>query len=92
MYLAHLAPYLTSTQTQLESELQAVQAENEQLAKGVEGQRDEVERLVGGLEAVIVDLEGANGVMEGVVEGGEIKREALEVESELGSRVRGSRL
>lgn len=41
---------------------------------------------------MITDLEGANSVMEGVVVGGEIKREALEVESELGSRVRGSRL
>ncbi|KAK3178745.1 hypothetical protein OEA41_000882 [Lepraria neglecta] len=92
LYLAHLAPYLTSTQSQLEAELQAVQAENEQLAKGVEGQREEVEKLVSGLETVITDLEGANSVMEGVVEGGEVKREAMEVESELGSRVWGSRL
>ena len=81
-----------STQAQLEAELQAVQAENEQFAKGIEGQREEVEKLVSGLEIVITDLEGANSVMEGVVVGGEIKREALEVESELGSRVRGSRL
>ena len=92
LYLAHLAPYLTSTQSQLEAELQTVQAENEQLAKGVEGQREEVEKLVSGLETVITDLEGANSVMEGVVVGGEVKREAMEVESELGSRVRGSRL
>ena len=41
---------------------------------------------------MITDLEGANSVMEGVVEGGEVKREAMEVERELGSRVRGSRL
>lgn len=91
LYLAHLAPYLTTTQTQLEAELQAVQIENEKLAKAVEGQRDEVERLVGGLEAVIADLEEANGVMGGVVEGGDIRREALEVEGEIAGR-RGSRL
>lgn len=89
LYLAHLAPYLTSTQAQLESELQVVQAENEQLAKGIEGQRDEVERLVSGLEAVIADLEGANGVMEGVVEGAELRREVMEVETEVGGRGRG---
>lgn len=92
LYLAHLAPYLTSTQAQLEAELQTVQAENEQLAKGLEGQGDDVERLISGLEAVIADLEGANEVMGAVVEGGEIKREVMEVEGELGGRARGSRL
>lgn len=72
--------------------MRTVQAENEQLAKGVERQRDEVERLVSGVEAVIADLEGANAVMGGVVEGGEIKREAMEVESGIGGRMRESRL
>jgi len=62
------------------------------LAKGIERQRDEVERLVSGVEAVIADLEGANAVMGGVVEGGEIKREAMEVESGIGGRMRESRL
>lgn len=92
LYLAHLAPYLASTQTQLETELQAVQVENEQLAKGVDRQRDEVERLVGGLEAVIADLEGANGAMSDVVEGGEMRKEAMEMNSDIGGRTRGSRL
>lgn len=69
-----------------------MQAENEQLAKRVERQRDEVERLVSGLETVIADLEGANGVMGEVVEGGEIRRETMEVENEVGVRARGSRL
>ena len=45
------------------------------------------------LEAVIADLEGASGVMEGVVEGGEVRRETMEVEGEVGGRGgRGSRL
>ena len=92
LFLAHLAPYLTSTQAQLEAELHTVQAENEQLARSLEGQRDEVEKIVSGLEAVIADLEGANGVMEGVIQEGEVKREAMEVERELGSRARVSRL
>lgn len=92
LYLAHLAPYLASTQSQLETELQAVQAENEQLAKGVERQRDEVERLVSGLEAVIADLEGANGAMSDVVEGSEVRKEAMEMDGEIAGRARGSRL
>ena len=92
LYLAHLAPYLASTQSQLETELQAVQAENEQLAKGVERQRDDVERLVSGLEAVIADLEGANGALNDIVEGGEVRKEAMEIDGEVGGRARGSRL
>lgn len=92
LYLAHLAPYLASTQSQLETELQAVQAENEHLAKGVERQRDEVERLVSGLEAVVADLEGANGAMSEVVEGSEMRKEAMEIDGEVGGRARGSRL
>ena len=48
---------------------------------------------MGGLENVIRDLEEANGVMEGVVKSGEVGREALEVEGEVGGgRGRGSRL
>ena len=92
LYLAHLAPYLASTQSQLETKLQAVQAENEQLAKGVERQRDEVERLVSGLEALVADLEGANAVMSDVIAGSEIRKEAMEMDGEVGTRARGSRL
>ena len=92
LYLAHLAPYLASTQSQLETKLQSVQVENEQLAKGVERQRDEVERLVSGLEAVIADLEGANSAMSDAVEGSEIRKEAVELDGESGVRARGSRL
>ena len=92
LYLAHLAPYLASTQTQLETELQAVQTSNTQLANEVEGQRDDIENLLAGLEAVIADIEGANVVMEEAVGGADIRNEAIEVESEVGSRGRNSRL
>lgn len=92
LYLAHLAPYLATTQSQLETELRAVQVENEQLAKGVERQRDEVERLVSGLEALIADLEGANGAMSAVTEDGEMRKEAIDMDGETGGRARGSRL
>ena len=92
LYLAHLAPYLASTQSQLETELQAVQVENQQLAKGVERQRDEVERLVSGLEAVIADLESANGAMSDVIESNEMRKEAMDIDGEVAGRTRGSRL
>jgi len=56
-----------------------------------------VERLDGGLEALMADLEGANAVMgEAVVGGEEMRREAVEMETEMetekGGRERASRL
>lgn len=68
LYLAHLAPYLAETEIELQAELKQIEAENENLAQGLQGQRDEVERLVAGLETVVRDLEAANEVMDGVVE------------------------
>ena len=83
LYLAHLSPYLHQVQQELQAKLGETQAQNEQLAKGIESQREEVERLVGGLEAVMSDLEGANTVMGKAVEEGQIKREILDVDGEL---------
>ena len=57
----------------------------------MERQRDEVERLVNGLEAVIADLEGANGAMSDV-EGSELRKEAMEMDGEVASKARIRRL
>jgi len=83
LFLAHLAPYLATAERELEAELREVQAENEVLARGVEGQREVVEGLVRGLEAVVRDLEGANRAMGEVVEGGGMRMETGEMEEEL---------
>lgn len=83
LFLAHLAPYLATAEWELEAELREVQAENEVLARGVEGQREVVEGLVRGLEAVVRDLEGANRAMGEVVEGGGMRMETGEMEEEL---------
>lgn len=63
--------------------MREVQAENEVLARGVEGQREVVEGLVRGLEAVVRDLEGANRAMGEVVDGGGMRMETGEMEEEL---------
>lgn len=84
LYLAHLAPYLREMEDGMEAELKRLEAENEEMVEGIHGQGEEVERLVAGLEAVIADLENANGVMGArVEEGGGIGNEALEVDQEL---------
>ena len=92
LYLAHLAPYLRETEKQLEAELKALQAENEDMVEEIRAQGQEVERLLGGVEGVIADLEGANEAMGGVVEGDEIKREVLKIEEELKGTGRGAKL
>lgn len=84
LYLAHLAPYLTSTQRTIEEQMQQLEEDNLRMVKEVEAQRAEVERLVGGLEGVIRDLEGANEVLGDVVADGSLRKEAGDVDVEMG--------
>ena len=63
LYLAHLAPYLSATETQLLSSLSTTQAENSELALQIQSQWEEAETLLSGLEKVISDLEAANETM-----------------------------
>lgn len=63
--------------------MKQLQAENDQLALGLRGQRAEVERLVEGLETVVGDLEGANEVMDGVVENDDMRKDLREMEEEM---------
>ena len=92
LYLAHLAPYLMETEKELEARLRGVRAENEELIGEIGRQRVQVERLVEGFEAVVRDLESANEVMGGVVEGGDLAREVEEVERELKAAGREAKL
>ena len=62
------------------------------MVEEIRAQGQEVERLVGGLESVIADLEGANDAMGGVVEGGEMNREVMEIEDELKGMGRDAKL
>ncbi|KAL8672286.1 MAG: hypothetical protein Q9224_007586 [Gallowayella concinna] len=81
LFLAHLAPYLTQTEKELDVELKRLQSENEELVDGIQSQREERERLVGGLEIFIADLERANEVMSSEVEGNGVRKEIAEIRS-----------
>ena len=83
LYLAHLAPYLQQTELELDTELKRLQSENEDLIEGIQGQREEAEALIDGLEAVMTDLEAANAIMDDEVEKNDIKMEVMETEKEL---------
>ena len=84
LYLAHLRPWLEDVSAGVSGEMVDLRRENEALVSGIGAQRGEVEALVKGLEGVVGDLEGANQVMGNVVgEGGEVRREAVDVDVEM---------
>ncbi|ESZ95128.1 hypothetical protein SBOR_4495 [Sclerotinia borealis F-4128] len=78
---AHLTLIYTTQQSQLNAKLQTTQSQNAILAEEIRKQREEIERLVQGVEAVVEDLDRANGVLEREVDG--LGREALEAEGVL---------
>ncbi|KAB5570660.1 Nnf1-domain-containing protein [Coniochaeta sp. 2T2.1] len=80
---AHLAPYLASQQGQLNARLQNTQAENAALFAEIKAQREEAGRLLGLVERVLADVDGASALLDGVVE--DVVREGREVEKEMGS-------
>ena len=92
LFLAHLAPHLQQTQKELDARLRDTQAQNEDLVAQILQQRRDIEGLVEGLEAVVRDLEGANGAMGGVLGDGEMRREVLDLEAELRGAGREAKL
>ncbi len=84
LYLAHLTPYLIQAQSTLNAKLQTTQSQNALLMERIVEQRADIERLVGGLEGVVKDLEEAKEAVSGTFEDGEMVRELLDIDKELG--------
>jgi kinetochore protein NNF1 len=78
---AHMAPHLTSQQSQLNAKLQNTQAQNETLFAEIQAQRAEIEALLAGLEGIISDVDAANGLLDDVVD--ELAQEARTAEVEM---------
>ncbi|KAF7948568.1 uncharacterized protein EAE97_003979 [Botrytis byssoidea] len=78
---AHLTPLYTTQQSQLNAKLQTTQSQNANLADEIQKQREEIEKLVRGVEIVVEDLDRANEVMDREVDG--LGKEALEAENAL---------
>ena len=92
LFLAHLAPYLTQTETELEGELKRLQSENEELSDGIQSQQEEMEQVVGGLEAFLADVERANEIMSNEVEGNSVKKEIADIEQDFRAAGREAKL
>ena len=86
LFLAYLAPYLQETQAKLEGQMEGLKRQNEELIRGIQGQEEDVERLISGLGSVIADLEGGDTVLNGAVEDGTLREEAREIDSEIARR------
>ncbi|KAI5863232.1 Nnf1-domain-containing protein [Durotheca rogersii] len=78
---AHLAPHLAQQQSQLNAKLQTVQAHNAKLFDDVRRQRAEMESLVALLRKVFEDIDGANGMLDDVVD--DLAAETRTVEAEM---------
>ncbi|KAI4261189.1 MAG: hypothetical protein L6R42_003603 [Xanthoria sp. 1 TBL-2021] len=92
LFLAHLAPYLTQTETELEGELKRLQSENKELLDDIQGQEVETEQLVGGLETFIADLVRANEIMGNEVDGNGVKKEIADIEQHFRAAGREAKL
>ena len=53
------------------------------MVEEIKTQSQEAKRLLGGLEGVIADLEGATEAIGDVVDGGDLRTEVMEIEEEL---------
>ena len=58
-----MGPYLVPVGEQLEEQIKVQRARNEGLVRELLRKRAEIEEVVGGLEGVVRDLEGANGIL-----------------------------
>lgn len=83
LYTAHLTPLLREAEQTLDTRIQDTQRENRELMDTIQLQREGIARLMGGLENVVQDLEGAVQVMgkDDAVE--VLKRETFKMEDEL---------
>lgn len=76
----------------MEDELKRLQSENEELLDGIQGQQEETEQLVGGLERFVADLERANEIMGNEVDGHGVKKEIADIEQDFRAAGREAKL
>ncbi|PLN75129.1 hypothetical protein BDW42DRAFT_43818 [Aspergillus taichungensis] len=86
LYKARLAPYLLEAQEALDVKIETTHAQNEELSQKVQSQRMEIDNLLKNLEAVVGDLEGAAAAASQFTSENDLRKEAIQMEEELGTR------
>ena len=72
--------------SKLDSQMTELQQENEQLVQNIKAQEQEIDSIVQGLEAVVLDLEGGNDVLQGATTDDALRRDALSLDHDLARR------
>lgn len=82
LYRAWLSPSLVETEKTLQGRLQESQQNNQQIMKDIVKQREEIERLVAGLESMVADVESSVKAMQ---EGGvqDLRKDVWDMEMEI---------
>ncbi|OKL59706.1 hypothetical protein UA08_05140 [Talaromyces atroroseus] len=83
LYRAHLTPYLQQAESALNAKLEEAQSQNAALAERVIAQRQEIESLLSGLEAVMADLEGSAKTSTQYSKAHSLRQESLLIDEEV---------
>ena len=86
LYKAHLTPYLQEVQSTLDNKLEETHAQNAELAKTVQAQRLEIEKLLSHLESVVSDVEGAASASRQFTQESHTREDAIKMDEEMNTR------
>ncbi|RHZ49698.1 putative cAMP receptor-like protein [Aspergillus thermomutatus] len=86
LYRAHLTPYLQEVQSSLNAKIRATEAQNAELARHIQGQRAEIERLLSSLESIVTDVEGAAAAATHFSKENDLRQEAFKMDEEVKAR------
>lgn len=83
LHTALLHNYVVKVVGETEGKLASTQKENREIMEGVKRQREEIERLVAGIEGVVRDIDGAVKALEDGGTDHDLRREIWEIETEV---------
>lgn len=86
LYQAHLTPFLQHAQDTLKAKLETTQSQNAELADRIIAQRQEMESLLSGLEAVMADLEGSAKASMQYSKEHQLRQKSMQVDEDIKKR------
>lgn len=81
-----MTPFLQEAQSNLNTKIDATQAENATLAQEIQDQRMEIETLMSSLESVVADLEGAAAAATQYSKENGLRQETIQMDEEIKAR------
>ena len=81
-----MTPYLQEAQATLNAKLDEIHAQNAELARTLQAQRREIEKLLAHLESVVTDIEGAATAATEFSKEHHIRQDAIQMVREVNAR------